>query len=654
MARPRSLLQAWPGLKRSFEHFWPYLRQYRLLLALSLLALVGEVALRVLEPWPLKYIFDHLFAGKHHSRLPNLPAALADMQPAAFLAVAVLAIVVLAGLRVLADYASTIGFAVVGSRVLTKVRSQLFGHVQSLSLSFHNRARSGDLILRVMSDVNQLRDVLVTAALPLLMNILLVVVMLGVMFWINWRLALMALIPLPLVWLCTTSFSRRIHQSARKQRKREAAMASSAAENIGAIKVVQALGLQKMFADSFSRSNKQSQKTDLKSTRLTATLVRAVGFLIVASTAVVLWYGAQLVLRQEMSPGELLVFMAYLKNAFRPIQDFAKYTGRLAKAAAAGDRVLELLRQTPTVYDLPGAMPAPALCGAIRFEDVSFGYEPGQRVLERIDFEVKPGQCVALVGPSGIGKSTLVNLLLRFYDPQRGRVLIDGRDVRDFTLASLRAQVSVVHQDTVLFAASVRDNIAFGALSATPLTLAFPSGADEEARVRSSIFPLPPGEGGEGRVRGVTAEEIETAARLANAHDFIEALPQGYDTVLGERGVTLSGGQRQRIALARAAVRKAPLLILDEPTTGLDEDNERAVLDALERLAEGRTTILIANDLRLAARADLVLYFENGQLVEHGSHRDLVAGNGRYATLYRRQAAALAGDGRFPEGDWVP
>jgi ATP-binding cassette subfamily B protein len=628
MTRPQSLPQAWPGLKRSFEHFWPYLRQYRLLLIGALLALLAEVALRALEPWPLKYIFDHLFAGKHHSRLPSLPTALEGMSPAAFLTIAVLAIVVLTGLRVLADYASTIGFAVVGSRVLTKVRSQLFSHVQNLSLSFHNRAHSGDLILRVMSDVNQLKDVLVTAALPLIMNVLLVIVMLGVMFWINWRLALIALIPLPLVWLCTTSFSRKIHQAARKQRKREATMASSASETIGAIKIVQSLNLQELFADSFSRTNKKGLKADLQSTRLTAALVRAVGFLIVASTALVLWYGAQLVLGGELTPGELLVFMAYLKNAFRPIQDFAKYTGRLAKAAAAGDRVLELLRQTADVHDLPGAVPAPAFRGEIRLEGVSFAYEPQRYVLEQIDFEVKPGQQVALVGPSGIGKSTLVNLLLRFYDPQRGRILIDGRDIRDFTLASLRAQVSAVHQDTVLFAATVRDNIAFGAWGATPLTL-----------------PSPPGAGEEGRVRGVTAEEIETAARMANAHEFIQELPKGYETVLGERGVTLSGGQRQRIAVARAAVRKAPLLILDEPTTGLDEENERIVVEALERLAEGKTTILIAHDLRLAARADLVLYLENGRLLEHGSHRELLTGNGRYAALYRQQNAFVGKDG---------
>jgi ATP-binding cassette subfamily B protein len=236
----------------------------------------------------------------------------------------------------------------------------------------------------------------------------------------------------------------------------------------------------------------------------------------------------------------------------------------------------------------------------VRFEGVRFAYEPDQHVLERIDFEVRPGRRVALVGPSGIGKSTLANLLLRLYDPQEGRVLIDGRDIREYTLVSLRSQISVVLQDTLLFATSVRENIGYGAPDSSP-------------------------------------DAIEAAARLANAHEFILALPQGYDTVLGERGVTLSGGQRQRLAIARAALRKSPILILDEPTTGLDEENERAVMEALERLAEGRTTFVISHDLHLAARADLVLYLENGRVLEHGSPEDLIESDGRYATLYRQQ-----------------
>src|SRR5262249_8399170 len=301
------------------------------------------------------------------------------------------------------------------------------------------------------------------------------------------------------------------------------------------------LSLEGIFDQTFSEQNKKSLSEDLKTSRLSAALRRVVEALVALATALVLWYGAWLVLRNELTPGDLLVFLVYLKTGFKSVQNFARYTGRLAKAAVASERVLDILERAPDVCDLPGAVPAPPLRGCVRFQDVSFAYHPGRYVLKHIDFEVSAGQHVALVGPSGIGKSTLVSLILRLYDPVQGRVLIDGHDIRDYTLASLRGQISVVLQDTLLFAASVTDNIAYG----TP---------------------------------GATRGEIEAAARLANAHDFIENLPCGYETILSERGVSLSQGQRQRLAIARAAIRKAPILILDEPTTGLDEENEQAVI----------------------------------------------------------------------------
>jgi ATP-binding cassette subfamily B protein len=598
MARRRTLQESLPGLRRILGHFWPSIQKQRLLIAGSLAALFAEVVLRVLEPWPLKFIFDHLLGRRAGGRLAG--HAFDALDPTTLILLAASAMVLIYLLRALADYAARIGLALVGNRVLTAARNELFRHLQRLSLSFHTKAKTGDLLLRVMSDINMLKDAAVTAALPLVANVLVLAGMLAMMFCLHWRLALVALGSLPIFWLSTVFFGRRIQQAARKQRKRESAMAATAAEVIGGIKTVQALSLEEPFADAFVRRNKASQKQDVRGARLSAALGRTVGFLIAASTALVLWYGAHLVLDGELTPGDLLVFLAYLRNGFRPVQDFAKLTGRLAKATAAGERVINLLDQTPEVSDLPGAVPAPPFQGAIHFEGVSFAYEPGQNVLERIDFEVEPGQHVAVVGPSGIGKSTLVNLLLRFYDPVSGRVRIDGADIREFTLTSLRSQISVVLQDTFLFAASVRDNIGFGAPQASP-------------------------------------EAIEAAARLANAHDFIRALPQGYDTVLGERGLTLSGGQRQRLAIARAAVRQAPILILDEPATGLDEESERAVLEALDRLARNRTTFFITHDLKLAARADRIFYLEQGEVLEQGTHAALIQASGRYAALYSLQ-----------------
>jgi ATP-binding cassette subfamily B protein len=599
MKRPRSFTESLPGLGRIIQRFWPYIRRQRVLVAGSFAALFAEVIFRALEPWPLKYIFDSFLGGKHGKHLP-FTAAVEGLSPTALLTVSALAIVVFTALHALAEYANTIGFAIVGNRVLTQVRAELFRHLQSLSLSFHTNARSGDLVVRVMGDVNLLKDATVTAFLPLLANFLVVLGMVGVMFWLHWKLALVALSTLPLFWLCTRRFVPRIQQAARAQRHKESAMAATVAETVTAIKTVQALSLERLFGESFLHRNNESLKADVKGARLSAALSRSIGFLVAASVALVLWYGGRLVLRGELTAGELLVFVTYLRNTFRPVRDFAKYTGRLAKASAAGERVLHLLAQKPEVCDLPGAMPAAPFRGAIRFDNVTFGYESKRPVLDEIEFDVQPGTHVALVGPSGIGKSTIANLIMRFYDPTHGRVLIDGRDIREYTLESLRAQVSVVLQDTLLFAASARENIGFGMPAAT-------------------------------------VEKIEGAARLANAHPFIEALPEGYDTVLGERGVTLSGGQRQRVAIARAAIRQTPILILDEPATGLDEGNERMVLEALERLARSRTTIWITHDLRLASRAALILYIEKGRVAERGRHDQLMSLDGRYANLYRKQ-----------------
>jgi ATP-binding cassette subfamily B protein len=604
MKRRRTLHQSLPGLRHIFLFFWPRLRKQYRLVAASLLALLAEVILGTLEPWPLKFVFDRVLGTRHRGRL-SLFSAFESLDAPTIITVSALAIIVISGLRGLADYWNTIGFARVANRVLTQVRADLYRHLHGLSLSFHTRARGGDLLVRIMHDVNQLRDVVVTAVLPLAADGLVLCGMVGVMIWLHWKLALLALMMLPLFGLCTVRLTGRIQQASRSQRQRESAMAATAAETIAAIKVIQALSLEQRFGETFLRRNRESQKEDMKTARLTAGLARSVAFLVAASAAVVLWYGARLVLRGELTPGELLVFMAYLRNAFRPVRDLAKYTGRLVKATAAGERVIHLLERTPEVRDLPGAVPAPPLRGAVQFVEVSFAYEPGRKVLEELTFAVEPGQHVAVVGRSGIGKSTLASLLLRLHDPTEGQIRIDGRDIREFTLASLRGQISVVLQDSVLFAAGIGENIAYGTVE-------------------------------------TKFEAVEAAARLAGAHEFISILPQGYDTVVGERGATLSGGQRQRIAIARAAIRHAPILIFDEATAGLDEENERIVLESLHRVSRGRTTFWISHDLRLASRADVILYLEGGRVLERGTHAELIRAAGRYAVLYRLQSAKWA------------
>jgi ATP-binding cassette subfamily B protein len=586
-----------PGLWRITRYFWPHLKQYRALMACSFLALIVEVGLRLLEPWPLKFVFDYIIGQRRAPKKP-LPDYLAAMDPVTLLTVAALFVVVITCLRALASYWETIGFAKLGNRALTKVRNQLYRHVQYLSLSFHTQARTGDLVVRLIGDVGMLQDVAVTALLPMLAKILIVTGMIALMFAMNWQLAVIAVVVFPLFWLRTLTLGKRIREVAQRQRKQEGAMAASVAESIQAIRTVQALSLEDKFAKAFSSTSDSSSLSDVKGKRLSAALERSVDVLVALATALVLWFGTRMVMAHSVTPGELLVFLAYLKSAYRPVQDFAKYTSRLGKASAAGERVIDLLERVPDVRDLPNAVRAPALQGAVNFEHVCFSYESDQDLLQDINIQIRTGQHVALVGPSGGGKTTLFSLLLRLYDPQQGRVTIDGRDIREFTLESLRGQISVVLQDNVLFATTARENIACGAQSAS-------------------------------------FDEIQEAAKLANAHQFILDLPQGYNTVLGERGVTLSHGQRQRLAIARAAIRRAPILILDEPATGLDRRNEREVLNALERLYGSRTTFLITHDPHHAATADLILYLDRGRIVESGTHDELIALNGLYAALHR-------------------
>ncbi len=581
--------------------FWPCLCPQWPLLMISGIALLADVGLRVLEPWPLKIIFDEVLIPAR-SGDPHGLSGLATLDPVMLLTAAAISVVAMAGLRAITAYWSTVSLAIVGSRVMTQVRNRLYQHLQRLSLRYHSQARSGDLIVRVSSDASRLQEILLTAALPLLVSLLTLAGMVVVMAWIDLKLTLLSLVTFPLFWLVATRLSNRIRWVSLQQRQQEGAVAATAAESLAAIKLVQALSLEKAFAHVFAQQNHQSLEKSVETKRLAVHLERTVDVIIALGTALVLWYGARLVIQDALSPGDVLVFLTYLKNAFKPVQNFAKYTGRLAKAAASGERILNVLEQQPEVCDRPQARPAPIFRGAVQLENLHFAYEPHQAVLQGITLSAQPGQQIAVVGPSGSGKSTLMSLMMRLYDPTAGRVLIDGHDIRDYTLDSLRPQISVVLQDSLLFAATLRENIAYG-------------------------------------VAGASNTEIEAAARLANAHGFITALPQGYDTVVGERGATLSGGQRQRIAIARAALRQTPILLLDEPTTGLDNANEQAVAEALRQLSQNRTTFLITHDLHLATPADQILYLEQGQVLEQGTHAELMGRHGAYATLYRMQSA---------------
>ena len=595
----KDLKEVLPGVGRIVSKFWPQIRKHRLLVAGSFLALLVETGLRLLEPWPLKFILDRVLIPQVNPNSSDLAIA-GGNNPLVLLTFLTLAIVAIAVLRSVASYLSTYGMALASIQVWTEVRGNLYSHLQRLSLSFHDKFETGDLITRVTSDIERLRSVTIKVALPLFANIVTLVGMLAIVFWLNWELALIAITVFPLFIFLTKRLIVRIRRVARKHRKTQGVIANTTNETISAIEVVQALFLHEHLESNFFKQNSKYSDQGAESLRLSALLEGTVQVLMALITALVLWRGSQIVLQKALTPGELLVFLSYLKNAFAPLRKLTKQIGQIAKATASGERVLHVLEYEPRVRDLPGAKKAHPFYGAVEFENVTFGYEPNHNILKNLNFKVQPGQQVALVGPSGSGKSTLVSLILRLYDPVEGGISIDGQDIRSYKLDSLRQQIAVVLQDSFLFAASVRENIAYGKL-------------------------------------GASDREVEKAARLANAHDFIMGLPDGYDTVLGERGGTLSGGQRQRIAIARAAIRQASIIILDEPTTGLDNASGRAVNTAFEHLTQGKTTFIISHDLQAVKNADLILYLEGGRILERGTHGELMGLGGHYATLYRMQ-----------------
>ena len=590
----RQTMVGWLRLARAFRA--EMAREQRLMW-ISAVTVLGGVLFRILEPWPLKFIYNAVFLKHQYGLSLTLLRGLGTEAQVAIYAVSMIAIT---GLAATFEYLSTVAMGVAASRILADIRGKLFRHLANLSISFHGRNRTGDLVTHVTYDVDRMREVIVSSLLPFLTNVLTLIAMVGVMFWMNWTLGCIVAVAFPVFFFVVNRLTARIKEIARVQRVREGAVASTTAETIGSIRIVQALSLQTKFMDIFSIANRKSLQAGNQVQQLSAGMERSVDLLATSTAALVLWFGVHNVLEGRLTPGDLIVFANYLRIGFKPIRQLAKYLGQIARALASGDRILELLATPLEIQDGVDSLPAPPFAGHIRFENVSFEYEKQRVALRNVSFEVKPGQKAVLVGPSGSGKSTIASLLLRLHDPQEGRILIDGRDIRVYTIESLRSQISIVMQDSPLFALSVRDNIAFGAT-------------------------------------GGSSQEITEAARIANAHDFIVHLPQQYDTVLGERGATLSGGQRQRVAIARAAIRQAPIIILDEPTTGLDRKNEREVSAALDRVSDKSTTLLITHDLQPAQNADLVLFLSEGRIVERGTHHGLMALDREYAAMVHRQ-----------------
>jgi ABC-type multidrug transport system fused ATPase/permease subunit len=501
------------------------------------------------------------------------------------------ATIVIALLQAASAYLNAYYTVSIGQWIAHDLRHSVYAHLQRLSMSYYDKQQVGPLISTITDDINAVQDFASTSLLDILIDVLTIVGMLAVMFTLNWRFTIVALAVTPLVAVFVFRLRSVVKGATRDVRRRQSEIVSIVQEGLGSIRVVKAFAQGAFERQRLDAKSVESVQAALYARRVRSLLGPIVTGLVALGTAAVLWFGARLVLEGAMTAGSLVVFMTYLGKLFRPIQDLARASTNIAQAAVGLERVKAVLDADERLPRAPNARPLGQVGGRVEFRGVTFGYDPARPVLNDVSFVVEPGQLVGLVGPSGSGKSTLASLIPRFYDPDSGTVAIDGHDIREFTIRSLRRQIGFVLQETELFYAPVWQNIAYGQPDAT-------------------------------------RQQIIDAARLAQAHEFIGALPNGYDTMVGRGGLTLSGGQRQRLGIARAMVRDARILILDEPSSGLDVESERLVFEGLERLLAGRTTFVISHRLSTIEKADIIFVLEQGRIVERGTHPQLLGLNG--------------------------
>ena len=537
------------------------------------------------------------------SWLNHFVASAVGAGPQAILEFAVFAVLAIAVVGAVSTYVEKSTTTRVGQWVMHDLRTTLYSHMQRLSLAYHDHTQTGDLLSRVTSDIDAIQSFIASGLLGALVSSLTLVGMVGVMFYLNWRFTLIALSISPILYGVVYSYTRRIKKAAREVRKKEGEIVSVISEVLSSIRVVKAFAREEYEQQRLEEESLESVEIAMRARSLKAKLAPLVEIIVAVGTCLVLWFGARMVLNGALSAGALIVFIFYLGKMYKPMQELSKMTDSYSKAAVGYERIREILDTDgeAEIKDLPGARRAPRFRGAIEFENVNFAYEPTTPVLKNVSFKIEPGQVAALVGPTGAGKTSIISLIPRFYDPNSGVVKIDGTDVRRFQQKSFRQQISFVLQESLLFHAPIWNNIAYG-------------------KPEASRY------------------EILRAAELANAHEFIKDLPDGYNTMVGERGVTLSGGQRQRIAIARAIIRNTPILILDEPSSGLDASAEKLVMEALDRLMEGRTCIVIAHRLSTIRGADIIFVVQDGEIIESGKHDTLLQLGGLYSKLYEIQA----------------
>jgi ATP-binding cassette, subfamily B, bacterial len=569
-------------VREIFRRFWPDARPYRRWIPLVLVFIALGAVIETAEIWMFKLVVDDVL-------VPG------DLGPLVWIVLLYVGFTLGGGLvDFVDDYLSTW----LGERFLQRMRRRLFSHVQKLSLDVLDRRRLGDLIARLTGDVQAIESFVLSGVADGLSALLRILFFSSALIYLDWRLALVALIVTPFFLVVAKRFSRLVKHASREKRRRSGSLSAVAEESLGNHMLVQASGREASELERFERENEGIIQAELASSRIRGLFTPAIDLVELAGVMLVILLGTAAVTSGDLTIGGLLVFITYLTQLYGPVRDLGSLSNTIFQAAAGAERVIELLDEKPRIVDRPGAVRLERAAGVVELDDVTFTY-PGAAApaLRHLSLRTEPGQTVALVGGSGAGKTTVAKLLLRFYDPDRGAVCLDGRDLRELELASLRGNVATLLQESPVLHGSVRDNIAFARPDAT-------------------------------------AAEVRAAAEAAGAAEFIEALPEAYETELGERGRRLSGGQRQRIAIARALLSEAPVLVLDEPSTGLDAEARAALVEPLRRLMRDRTTLVISHDLLTVRDADEIVVLEAGQAVERGRHDDLIALGGRYAQLW--------------------
>jgi ABC-type multidrug transport system fused ATPase/permease subunit len=563
--------------------------------------MVVQSAMTLAAPWPLKIILDNVVVGRRlDSWMARLLQPLLTHGHRVHLAMlAALAVVCIAIFNAVASYIANYFTESVGQWVANDLRMRTYHHLQYLSLRYYDTHQSGVLLSTITADVLTIQNFASSATLGIVVDMITILGMLVIMFFLNWDFTLVAVAVTPLLLLLASRFKKAVKKSTHEVRKQQSNIVAVVQQDLESIRVVKAFGRQELEQETLQAVSNATVAAALKARQVKALLSPIVSIIVAFCIGFVLWRGSLLILAGWMTAGELTVFLSYLGSFFKPVKDLASMNNSIAQTAVAVERIRTILDADAILPEKPDAREQP-IGGEIVFDHVAFAYDESCPVLRDVSFTVNPGQMIGVVGPTGGGKSTIMSLIPRFYDPSAGKVLVDGIDVRDYRLQSLRNQIGYVLQETVLFRGTVRDNIAYGRV-------------------------------------GATDEEIVEAAKLANADEFISRMPNGYQSFVGDRGDTLSGGQRQRIGIARAIIRNNPILILDEPTAALDTESERLVIEALERLMKGRTVLTIAHRLSTIRDADKIIVLKGGVVAEQGTHDQLLAMGGTYAELYSVQ-----------------